>query len=132
MADHLQPQPPPVANDKPAVWDLVLADTVTWERHPRAVGLSSDVRVWGLVREDMRHRDAQGRERYGTPLQPHNGRDALADAYQEALDKAVYLRQAEEELPPDNPFRLVLAPLIEDELHSIYCLRRLLLARDGR
>jgi hypothetical protein len=28
-----------------------------------------------------------------TPLQPHNGRDALADAYQEALDLVVYLRQ---------------------------------------
>jgi len=43
---------------------------------------------------DMHARDALGRGRYGTPLQPHNGRDALSDAYQEALDLAVYLRQA--------------------------------------
>lgn len=50
--------------------------------------------VWGLVLEDMAARDAVGRERYGTPLQPHNGRDPLVDAYQEALDLVVYLRQA--------------------------------------
>lgn len=61
-------QPPPVPSDRPAVWDLVI--------------------------EDMRARDRVGRERYGTPLQPHNGRDALVDAYQEALDLVVYLRQA--------------------------------------
>lgn len=53
--------------------------------------------VWELVIEDMQDRDRIGRERYGTPLQPHNGRDALVDAYQEALDLAVYLRQAIEE-----------------------------------
>ncbi len=61
-------QPPPATNDKSAVWDLVLAD--------------------------MAARDALGLERYGTRLQPGNGRDALADAYAEALDLAVYLRQA--------------------------------------
>lgn len=61
-------QPPPVANDRPAVWDLVLAD--------------------------MAARDALGLARYGTRLQPGNGRDSLADAYAEALDLAVYLRQA--------------------------------------
>jgi hypothetical protein len=53
--------------------------------------------IWDLVIEDMKARDASGREKYGTPLQAHNGRDALVDAYQEALDLAVYLRQAIEE-----------------------------------
>ena len=53
--------------------------------------------VWELVIEDMQERDRIGRERYGTPLQIHNGRDALVDAYQEALDLVVYLRQAIEE-----------------------------------
>lgn len=50
--------------------------------------------VWWLVMKDMDQRDQLGRQRYGTPLQAHNGRDALVDAYQEALDLAVYLRQA--------------------------------------
>lgn len=53
-----------------------------------------DVRsVQAMVRLDLEERERVGRERYGTPLQPHNGRDALVDAYQEALDLACYLRQ---------------------------------------
>lgn len=56
--------------------------------------------VWELVIEDMRARDAVGRRRYGVPLQANNGRDALRDAYEEALDLAVYLRQAIEERAP--------------------------------
>lgn len=50
--------------------------------------------VQALVREDLVERERLGVERYGTPLQPHNGRDPLVDAYQEALDLACYLRQA--------------------------------------
>ena len=61
-------QPEPVPNDRPAVWPLVIMD--------------------------MANRDQVGRARYGVPLQPHNGRDALRDAYEEALDLCAYLRQA--------------------------------------
>lgn len=50
--------------------------------------------VWSLVLADMVERDKEGRRKYGVPLQPHNGRDVLVDAYQEALDLVVYLRQA--------------------------------------
>lgn len=53
--------------------------------------------IWDLVIADMRERDHVGRQRYGTPLQANNGRDALVDAYQECLDLAVYLRQVIEE-----------------------------------
>lgn len=55
------------------------------------------VPIWDLVIADMVERDRVGRERYGTPLQAHNGRDAMQDAYFEALDLVVYLRQALEE-----------------------------------
>lgn len=68
MRTITDPESDPVPNDLPAVWDLVIAD--------------------------MEARDLVGRGRYGTPLQPYNGRDALVDAYQEALDLVVYLRQA--------------------------------------
>ena len=61
-------QPTPVPNDKPAIWPLVIVD--------------------------MNARDNLGRQRYGTPLQPDNGRDMLKDAYEEALDLACYLRGA--------------------------------------
>ena len=64
-------QPMPVANDRTDIQSLVIADIVK----RRIVGI----------------------ERYGTALQPFNGRDALRDAYEEALDLAMYLRQAIEE-----------------------------------
>lgn len=50
-----------------------------------------------LVIKDMEDRKRVGIERYGVALQAHNGRDALMDAYFEALDLCVYLRQAIEE-----------------------------------
>lgn len=59
-------QPKPKKNDEPAVWPLVMVD--------------------------MAMRDQLGQKRYGVSLQPHNGRDSLRDAYEEALDLAVYLR----------------------------------------
>jgi len=68
VAEH---QPQPVKNDRPAIQDLVIADITA--------------------------RKEVGLERYGTLLQAHNGRDALMDAYQEALDLAIYLRQVIEE-----------------------------------
>lgn len=60
--------------------------------------LTSGTPIWDLVIVDMKARDDHGRLMYnGTPLQARNGRDPLVDAYQEALDLAVYLRQAIEE-----------------------------------
>lgn len=46
------------------------------------------------VLSDLRERAETGRQKYGTYLETHNGRDALWDAYQEALDLVMYLRQA--------------------------------------
>ena len=59
-------QPDPIKNDKPVIQKLVMLD--------------------------MRDRLSLGLERYGTGLQPFNGRDMLRDAYEEALDLCVYLR----------------------------------------
>ena len=50
-----------------------------------------------LVRLDLEAREKLGQERYGTSLYPNNGRDAMQDAYEEALDLACYLRQLIEE-----------------------------------
>lgn len=65
--------------------------------HDQPPPIASSGDVWSMVMADMADRRNVGIERYGTSLQPHNGRDALVDAYQEALDLAVYLRQAIEE-----------------------------------
>jgi len=60
------------------------------------------VRVIDLVRQDLDDRAAMGLAKYGTELYTHNGRDALIDAYQEALDQCMYLRQliGERDTPP--------------------------------
>ncbi len=50
--------------------------------------------IWPLVLKDIEDRDKVGRERYGRPLTAFNGKDALWEAYEEALDLVVYLRQA--------------------------------------
>lgn len=57
--------------------------------------------IQALVRQDLVERERVGITRYGTPLQAHNDRDALRDAYEEALDLTCYLRQmiAERESP---------------------------------
>lgn len=68
---NITDQPMPIPNDRPVVHEQVI--------------------------NDLRDRLTVGIERYGTPLQPFNGRDSLVDAYQEALDLAVYLRQRIEE-----------------------------------
>lgn len=60
------PQPPPIKNNLPG--------------------------VWGLLIKDMQDRDSFGIKKYKTKLQPFNGRDTLKDALQEALDLCVYLR----------------------------------------
>lgn len=53
--------------------------------------------IVALVIQDMNARAALGEAKYGIRLQAHNGRDPLVDAYQEALDLAIYLRQVLEE-----------------------------------
>ena len=49
--------------------------------------------IFDLMMKDIEERKATGIKTYGEALRAHNGRDPLVDAYQEALDLAVYLRQ---------------------------------------
>lgn len=58
---------------------------------------NDSVCIQDLVIRDIENRKAIGLKKYGTLLQAHNGRDALQDAYEEALDLCQYLRQAIEE-----------------------------------
>jgi hypothetical protein len=67
MSDAATPQPPPQSG-RQKVLDGVVSDLV--------------------------HRSIVGKAKYGTYLETHNGRDALMDAYQEALDLCMYLKQA--------------------------------------
>ncbi len=55
---------------------------------------SGKVTVIDYVMADISQRATAGVIKHGMPLQTHNGRDALWDAYQEAMDLCMYLRQA--------------------------------------
>lgn len=82
MSTFLNDQPVPVANEQEAIADIVLKE-------------------YGHIKSIVpiiKKRKAQGIERYKVPLQPFNGRDALDEALQEAVDGALYLRQYAEEL----------------------------------
>ena len=59
-----------------------------------------------LVAKDLIDRAEVGKEKYGTYLMTHNGRDALMDAYQEACDLLMYLGQCI--LERDNDLQLQL------------------------
>lgn len=68
------------------------------EQPPPAESQGLDiVDIVDLVVSDLAERKRVGVERYGMALRAHNGRDALQDAYEEAMDLCVYLRQAIEE-----------------------------------
>lgn len=49
--------------------------------------------VQDMVMRDIEERKKLGIARYGTTLQPFNGRDVLKDIYEELLDAAIYMRQ---------------------------------------
>ena len=61
---------------------------------PQPMPTSSSGDITELVIADLKARRELGIAKYGTTLQAFNGRDALIDAYQEALDLVQYLRQA--------------------------------------
>ena len=49
--------------------------------------------VINYVISDLLERAEVGKKKYGTYLETGNSRDALIDAYQEAMDLVMYLRQ---------------------------------------
>lgn len=69
-------------------------DKASMAAAPQPQPRGSGAEILPLVQADLTARAEMGREKYGTTLRVNNGRDALMDAYQEALDLAMYLRQA--------------------------------------
>lgn len=79
----IDPQPAPIARaDRTPSWELVMVDA-------RRIGAPITERIL----DDMAERHATGTKKYGVPLTAGDGRNHLIDAYQEALDLMVYLRQ---------------------------------------
>jgi len=100
----IEDQPAPVVTDRTAAWDIVIEYMVKHHGDNAYSRPSPDPSLWDIVIADMSERHRVGVERYGTPLTAHNGRDHLIDAYQEALDMAVYLAAwlDEKEMRPDS------------------------------
>jgi hypothetical protein len=67
-----------------------MLDSVKAQPAPIGDGVS----VPDAVMVDLMARTKMGQRKYGTVLRTHNGRDALVDAYQEAMDLVLYLKQA--------------------------------------
>lgn len=104
-------EPPPKHNDHPAVADVVAADIISR-------GLPK-----GMAR-DVMARKAMGLKKYGTVLQPCNGRDNLNDLYQELVDAAKYamteyLEICIGERPCDKDYPDVLLALYDDLLDAL-------------
>jgi hypothetical protein len=129
-------QPDPIFNDRPAVWELIIADVDRnrFEERPENTSFfneSSSARIKNIreaLLKDMRDRDAWGRSKYKVPLQPYNGRDALVDLYQEFLDATAYTMQYRLEQPGDERFDEIYKSL----LSQLNFIRGQLFARDGK
>lgn len=109
-------QPSPTGGDARPVWEAIVADLMPNATTPAAAKLL----------EDMQSRDALGRERYGTPLTAHNGRDALLDLYAAELDAVAYAWQCIAEDPGDYTLRSVYHAHVQIALAT----RRRILIRD--
>lgn len=49
--------------------------------------------ILDLVTGDLKARHEQGNRKFGVAMRVNDGRDALQDAYEEALDLTMYLRK---------------------------------------
>lgn len=87
------PQPAPTGEG-----EIVLTSAVRHIAEMLEAGFGADRQrslVW--VRDDLCARARMGKEKYGTFLRTHNGRDPIVDQYQEVLDALMYSRQSRDE-----------------------------------
>ena len=112
-------QPAPTLTGGPSIQGMVCADLASLS--------TPDARQ---VEADMRAREQVGVARYGTPLQAGNGRDAVRDAYEEALDGCAYLRQALEETRGERVHGLLHVSYVR-AITLALSLRRAIDVRDG-
>ena len=93
--DNVLAAAPELMTDKYKFEPFVSVEDAATAKQPAPKGSGNP--ILGMVLADLTNRALEGKEKYGEPLLAHNGRNPLWDAYQEALDLAMYLRQAIEE-----------------------------------
>ena len=113
----LKVQPDPKANAFPSAHDLILEEVAM---HNVTIRLARSGYLDNVYRKTMnsinliaellgvdasaeiKKRKQFGFDKYGTPLQPFNGRNNLEDALDELIDAAVYLRAQQYESRVDE------------------------------
>ena len=85
----------PLVNNTPSVWDSVIQNI-------RAVDTEYPEKLIALMKE----RNEFGKNKYGTYVQIHNGRNSFNDAFQELLDAVVYLYQSYLETDSDEVYQI--------------------------
>jgi hypothetical protein len=121
-----QPQPVPTPNARRPTWEAVIERV----RNMRS-RIEGEAPVHEAVLIDMGERDEFGRRKYGTPLQPFNGRDSLVDLYQELLDCCVYSANHQVECAPSGfAGFLVVSGLHDDLIRMTLRVKRLILERE--
>lgn len=105
-------EPPPTPNEHPPCWQMVIKDVF-------ACGCPES------LADDMDARDQFGRAKYNVQLQPFNGRSAIKDAYQESLDLAVYLKQAQMEHHLKDETCIPLTQLYLGHLKTVIALHKM-------
>jgi hypothetical protein len=98
VAEQVQEEPQPEPDPQPV---LAVPPGATLRQRPGDQPLPAPDNprpvVHELMIDDIKERLALGISRYGDGLKALNGRDTVLDAYEEALDHAVYLRTYMEE-----------------------------------
>ncbi|AOE44553.1 hypothetical protein SEA_JUMBO_43 [Gordonia phage Jumbo] len=109
--NNIPVQPRPEPNDGPSAHDLVIQDLHSGRMILGASDDSLEILYFKLAsiysqicrvldrnpETEMLNRKNFGLAKYGTPLQPNNGRNQLSDALDETADALVYVRMEIEE-----------------------------------
>jgi len=74
--------------------EYTLSEVTGYLTSPQPPPIKGERKVLDLVIDDFRRKAEMGKHKYGTYLETNNGRNPLIDAYQEAIDLCMYLRQA--------------------------------------
>lgn len=90
--------------------------------------------VTELVARDMQKRLELGIKRYGTGLQPFNGRDFLRDLYEELLDALAYgdgcIREAEANR--DTALQYTLQSHLVNLMHTVSFIRMIMAMKENQ
>ena len=129
MSDVRDPhtdQVAPIPNDREGVHDVLIREVT------EAVGDEVDDITQDLI-DELLARKELGLSKYGTLLQPFNGRDFLRDILDEAIDGLAYVRGAlqeahERKAAPDSGEVRLLEEVAEgfaDATYAVLTLRRM-------